>query len=266
MQTATIGLIAAMPEETRPLLAAIGEFREERAGRYAIYRFTIGDRQVCLLESGMGPRNAAEGASRLIETSKPRLILNFGFAGSLSPELKVGEIVSAERLLFFHDGLFSEQQWLTSLQQPLAHQTTFVTTSRITDKKYLAARLPSSISRAVVEMETTAMAKVAGAAGIPFMAIRAITDTLDEELAFTLDEFCDQELNLKLWRVLLTVVRKPRIIPQLARLSGNSRRAGKILAETVMRVVPTLDIGYPLQPPATECGKSRRCSASSSLE
>ena len=92
-------------------------------------------------------------------------------------------------------------------------------------------------------METAAVANVAGAAGIPFMAIRAITDTFDEKLAFTLDEFCDRELNLKMWRVLLAVARKPRIIPQLARLSGNSRRAGHLLAETVVRIVPTLAIG-----------------------
>lgn len=229
MKMSNIGLIAAMPEEIAPLLRRVGRYSREKAGRHKIYRFQAGPLSACLIESGMGPRNATEGASQLIEACTPQVILNFGFAGALSPELKSGDIVSADRLLFSHDGLFSEQQWLTLLQEPVGQQVqqaAFVTTSRITDKKYLADRLPTGIRQAVVEMETAAVAKVAGTAGIPFIAIRAISDELGEELGFTLEEFCDQGLNLKIWRVLLTVARKPWIIPQLVRLGGNSKKAG----------------------------------------
>jgi adenosylhomocysteine nucleosidase len=233
MQKTDIGLIAAMPEEIAPLLRRVGNYHREKAGRRNLYRFQAGPLSACLIESGMGPRNATEGASRLIETCSPQIILNFGFAGALSPGLKVGDIISADRLLFYHDGLFSEQQWLTSLQGPVGQQVkqgSFVTTSRITDKEFLAKRLPAGIRQAVVEMETAAVAKVAGTAGIPFMAIRAISDATDEELGFTLDEFCDHELNLKIWRVLLTVARKPWIIPQLIRLARNSKAAGSNLS------------------------------------
>jgi adenosylhomocysteine nucleosidase len=172
-------------------------------------------------------------------------MLNFGFAGALSPGLKVGDIVSADRLLFYHDGLFSEQQWLTLLQEPVGQQVqgAFVTTSRITDKDFLAKRLPAGIRQAVVEMETAALAKVACTAGIPFMAIRAISDAADEKLGFTLDEFCDRELNVKIWRVLLTVAKKPWIIPQLVRLARHTKTAGNNLSsfvcENLQKIAPT---------------------------
>lgn len=233
MEKIDIGLIAAMPEEIAPFLRQLKDVRRYRSGRCNLYRFRTSSVSACLIESGMGPANATDAASRLIADSSPSAILNFGFAGAITPELKVGDIVIADRLLFFHEGLFSEQQWLTSGLPsfgPHLQRAAFITTSRITDKRSLAGRLPVGIKQALVEMETAAAAKVAAAAGIPFMAIRAISDPADEELGFTLDEFCDKGLNLKIWRVLLTVAKKPWIIPQLIRLAGNSKTAGNNLS------------------------------------
>lgn len=244
MNRTTLGLIAAMPEEIAPLLRISESCRREKAGTFRLYRLRFGSIDACLVESGMGPAHAAEATSRLIEECRPGIILNFGFAGAISPELKVGDIVIANRLLFYHEGLFSEQQGGKPLSEIVGnslHRGTFVTTSRITDKKLLAQRLPSGVSKAVVEMETAAAAKMAWKAGIPFLAIRAISDASDEDLDFTLDEFCDSDLKLRLWRVLYTVARKPRIIPQLVRLARNAKTAGNnltaFLHENIEKIV-----------------------------
>jgi adenosylhomocysteine nucleosidase len=89
-------------------------------------------------------------------------------------------------------------------------------------------------------MESAAIAIVAVENGIPFCGIRAVSDPFDEELGFSLDEFCDQRMRIRIPRVLLTIARKPRIIPQLIRLARNSRVAGASLSQAVERFLSVL--------------------------
>jgi adenosylhomocysteine nucleosidase len=102
-------------------------------------------------------------------------------------------------------------------------------------KSRLAARLPSAAPYPVVEMESAAIAIIAVENGIPFCGIRAVSDPFDEELGFSLDEFCDKKMRIRIPKVLLAIARKPRIIPQLFRLSRNSRVAAESLSQAVGR-------------------------------
>ncbi|MBT0663221.1 nucleoside phosphorylase [Geobacter pelophilus] len=245
-----LGLIAAMQEEIQPLLRIVKPSRMEVIGKRHVWWLGKSE-SICLVESGMGPDNAATATRLLIDIEKPELIVNFGFAGSLTSALCVGDIVMADRLLFMHGRLFSEQSGLsndlsrrhTDMQEKcgcLIHQGSFVTTRTITAKKEIAGRLPAGIAQAVVEMETAAVAQVANKEKIPLLALRAISDGFDDELGFSLDEFCDKDLNLQKWRVMLTLAKKPWIIPQLIRLAGNTKQAGRKLAMAVAGLlVPT---------------------------
>lgn len=244
-QQAVIGMVAAMPEEIRPLLGVMQQVQRETVEGYCLYRFDLGRQRMCLVESGMGPTHAATATRILIDAVQPHLIINFGFAGALAPDLQVGDIVLANRLLFLHEHLFSEQQglsqaatervdaFLSSCKETVSHRTTFVTTGKIVTKKEVALRLPAGAAQSVIEMETSAVARIAQRDGIPLVAIRAISDGLGEELGFGLDEFCDKDLRLQIWRVFVTVGKKPWIIPQLLRLARNSNIAGRKLANVL---------------------------------
>jgi len=105
----------------------------------------------------------------------------------------------------------------------------FASTTAIMPKHRLAALLPVDAPYPVVEMESAAIALLAGEHNIPFVGLRTVSDPFDEELGFALDEFCDGQMRIRISRVLMTVVRKPRIIPQLIRLAGNSRVAAASL-------------------------------------
>jgi adenosylhomocysteine nucleosidase len=69
-----------------------------------------------------------------------------------------------------------------------------------------------------------------------------VSDGADEELGFSLDEFVDEEMKVRLWRVLKAVARKPRIIPQLLRLAGNVKQAGNNLTDALVRVLGDLPL------------------------
>jgi adenosylhomocysteine nucleosidase len=251
----TIGLIAAMPEEIRPLLRRVGPVKRERRGGFTIYRFTGAGKEVILIESGIGAERAARATRALIDAAAPGIILNVGFGGAVLPGPSVGDIVVADRLLFFRERLFSEQRGLApALSQGLttalerictgkgfrSHRGTFVTTGEIIGKRLLAGLLPAGAINPVLEMESAAVARVAHGRSISFAAIRAISDVADEELGFSIGDFTDKEMRIRTWKVLWTLARKPGILPQLLRLGMNSRRAGENLALAVLAVIDAL--------------------------
>jgi len=230
-----------MPQEIAPLLRRVAGYRKERAAGCNLYRFQLAGVPVALIESGMGPRHAAEATTLLIEVAAPSVLLNFGFAGGVLPGTGVGDLVLAERVLYLQEGRLSEParpdaELCRRVAGALAaapvtlHRGIFVTAAVITQKTALAGLLGPEMGHPVLEMETAALLRVAAEAGIPTLALRGVSDAADEELGFSLEEFCDAELRISVARVLRTIAAKPWIIPQLIRLSGNSKRAGKSLA------------------------------------
>ena len=251
----TIGLVAAMPEEIRPLLRRAGKQKRELVSGFDIYRFVIGDREAALIESGIGAERAARATSILIDAVAPGMILNFGFAGAVLPGPKVGDVVMADRLLFFKERLFTEEPGLHwDLSERLAalleaacrgkdfrvQRGTFVTAGEIVAKQRLAGLMPEGTGYPVLEMETAAVARIAARAAIPLVALRAISDGAEEELGFTIGEITDHNMNISAVKLLRTIAGKPRIIPQLIRLARNSRIAGRNLAVALVALLENL--------------------------
>jgi adenosylhomocysteine nucleosidase len=252
MGIGSIGVVAAMPEEIAPLLRRVGrQVRREQSSGWNLYRFERSGVPVTLIESGMGPHHAAAATAALIELAAPEMLLNFGFAGAVRPGLEVGELVLAQRVLLFEKGRFHEQVAPDpALAERLARvlpaagvnlkRGSFITAAEITNKDSLNHLLDGSLAHPALEMETAAFLAEAARAGLPAVALRGISDAAGEELGFSLEEFCDAELRIRLPRVLGTVLRKPWIIPQLIRLAGNTRRAGESLATGVLLALEAL--------------------------
>lgn len=244
MATDCIGLVAAMPQEIAPLLKRMPGYRREEGACCNLYRFSCGGTAVVLAESGLGATRAGAATRELISVVNPRAILSFGFCGGVTPGLQVGDLVLAERVYTLENGATAEaprpDPALASLladasqgwEAPL-RRGSFITAGGILDKRALSRSLGAGVFSPVLEMETAAVLREASRAGVPVAAIRGVSDAADEELGFSIEEMCDAELNLSPLKVLALVLKKPRLVPQLLRLAGNSRKAGLNLAAGV---------------------------------
>ena len=247
----TLGVVAAMPQEIAPLLARIKGYRRDTLAGRNLYRFPMNGTEVFLVESGMGPAHAEAATGALIAHAAPEAILNFGFGGAVLSGLEVAELVLAERVFLL------EGEALTELPPPAPalaalvsehcgkvgvqlRRGGFITACGIKSKVAMASRIGAVTSLPLLEMETAAVLKRAQEAGVPVLAIRGVSDAADEELGFAIEEFCDDELNLSPWRVAGCVLKRPHLMPQLIRLAGNSRRAGRRLALAVELALQTL--------------------------
>ena len=98
--TRPLGVICAMPEEIDHLVARLEgvEAPADRHG-FGFRRGRLEDRPVVLVESGLGKVSAAIVATRLIDRFDCRALLLSGVAGGLDPELGIGDVIVAERLI-----------------------------------------------------------------------------------------------------------------------------------------------------------------------
>lgn len=91
-----IGIICAMKIEVDGLKELMENPEITKKAGLEYISGKIFDKDVVLLECGIGKVNAAVGTQIMIDLFKPDVIINSGIAGSLSKKLIVGDIVISE--------------------------------------------------------------------------------------------------------------------------------------------------------------------------
>jgi len=114
---------------------------------------------IILARSGMDAEKAGRLAENIINDFKPGLIISAGFCGALVKDLKIGDVIVSDL----------KDRKLFCSPQPLF----------TCEEKTAAFRREGAI---VVDMESDAVASAAKKYGIPFIAVKAVSDTLLDEL------------------------------------------------------------------------------------
>ncbi len=235
MEHKTFGLIAAMAAEIKPLLNITGKCSKTKLEGFNLYSFSIAGKQCRLIESGIGMERAARAVKTLISGFSPSILISFGFGGAVRPGMNAGDLAVAGRNFLARESATDPRETVEITIPPgllpvLANtgrkygfsvrQCDLLTSDKILNKKNLTAYLPRDTANPVLDMETWAIARVAMPAKIPLLAIRAISDTADDEIDFGLDRITDREMNIRISRVLLTIASTP---PHIAATDSSGR-------------------------------------------
>jgi adenosylhomocysteine nucleosidase len=154
-------------------------------------------------------------------------------AGGLDPALAAGTLVLPTEVISPTGRVFATApQWRERLSTALgAHRT--VSFGRLltsheplgsVESKAIAFRQTAAVA---VDMESSAVAEIAAAARMPFLAVRAIVDTASDtvpQAALAADTGA-----LRIGHLLAALARAPGDLPALNRLAGRYRRARRAL-------------------------------------
>ena len=235
-----ICVICAIPQETRQLLARFSQKSCGSLSGFKSWGINAAGNSVTIIESGIGGENAAKAASAAILHIKPDLIINSGFCGAVTSNLHVGDIVAADEIYSLNQGVpgqtITHDKNLNNSVLAGYATAEFITADTIYSKSEILKSLPTAAT-AVVEMESYAVASICNERGIPFLAVRAVSDALDTDPSQLFRSIADQNFNIRLPAVMLAVVRRPSLVGQIFTLAKGAKIAGKSLAAAIVNIV-----------------------------
>jgi adenosylhomocysteine nucleosidase len=235
-----IALTAALPQEYRPFLKRGTLWRRVSTRPYTQYLHVGCDREILLVETGMGRKPLQAGLDRVIRKYAPDLLISFGFAGSLHERLEVGDLCRVES--FFHldaaspPGLREPPFYMAASADP----GDFSATSPVRKAAIFTVELPKPKESLVklcgdipslLDMESYHVARFAMEAKIPFLCLRSVSDGCRDAIDFDVEAITDGLGRVRMMRVLGAVARHPQWMRSFLLSWKRSRAAGKTLAD-----------------------------------
>ena len=222
----------------------IREFRRGTWGDADVYTAEVGGAGVGVVLTGVGPKQAALAVSRALEAERDslRFCISSGVAGALRPEYRIGQVLAAASVSV---GLgYAPAESMLETSAPLVSFASelgatpvgrFFTSEHVIVRAEEKRRLGREAD--AVDMESFEILRKCAECGIPAVAIRAVSDTVDEELPLDMNQILDDRGQLSLPRVMGQVVLHPGSLPGLVNLGQRSRRAAESLARFLDRYV-----------------------------
>ena len=220
-----IGIISALSSEGRSLAGqAVPVKKPVRINENA---FVI----VC----GMGGENARIAAQMLIEQNVSALV-SWGTAGALTENIRAGDLILADSVITKGgDSYPFNAEWNKRVANRLCNTSLKIRNGMIAHTDQVLATPENKISlqsatRALAtDMESISIARCAYAANLPCMAVRAIVDESSQVIPEAIINNTDTFGHPALLPLLISLSRKPDLIPSLIHLAKGMKAATKTL-------------------------------------
>jgi adenosylhomocysteine nucleosidase len=214
------------------------------------FRGRLGSTEIIGIATGLGIRRAADAARRAMRLLVSiDLVIATGVAGALGDALRPGDLVLADRLILETDE--EDGSTPTTIAIPSADLARFhaaletrrlgfstgaiLTATRILKDGAAKRNARARTGAFAVDMESAAIAAEARQAGLPFACVRAVLDTIDEEVVGA--ELAGPDGEVRPLAAASFVLRNPTAVVGLARMMRSLNRATTSLAAALEALI-----------------------------
>ena len=218
-------------------------------GDWPRFEAKFGGACVSAVLTGMGQTHALEAVRRVLP-DRPDICISTGLAGALRSGFRPGDVLAARLVSELGEpvAVASHPELLASAVDCGARQVERFATSRTLVSR---AQEKSRLGRhaEAVEMESYTILAEAARHGVPAVAVRAISDTVDFDLPYDFERVRDARGQIRVAGILAQVLRHPSGLPALFALAHDSRVAARHLADFLDVYTGTLgDRLIPVEP------------------
>ncbi len=203
----------------RPVLLVITGLQQEAA-------IAAGDGVATLCSGG----NVEALAALLARQAAPAVgVLSFGLGGGLAPHLQSGDVVIASRIVSEAGPHETDPSWhqasLAALRGIRAYPGAIAGCDAVLVTPQDKARVHAQTSALVVDMESHLAADYAARHGLPFLAIRAVSDPAHRSLPAIASDALRVDGSVDVPKVIRGILRRPGQLPALISAGTDSRKA-----------------------------------------
>ena len=209
-----LAIMGAMEEEIVPLLKYFTNINKINYANNTYYEAKYNNIDIVVAYSKIGKVFSTLTASTMIQKFGCDTLLFSGVAGGINPELKIGDLIVANRLTqhdlditaFGHphgyvpggDVYVNTDEKLKNIALEVAKQNNIKIIEGIiaTGDQFICNEqkkdfIKNTFNADALEMEGASVAVVCNALDVPCLILRAISDTADMDAGFNFDEFLD---------------------------------------------------------------------------
>ena len=221
----TVAIIAALPRE----IASLVRGATADAGLLArgIHLYWVDGAVV--VAAGMGAERAALAVEAALATGNVGMVVSAGLAGGCVAGLAAGTVIEADVVVDARTG----ERFASARGR--GEGGTLVTTDAIASV-HEKARLAKNYGAIVVDMEAATVARMAWAHGLPFRAIKGVSDGYDFELS-SLAKFAGEQGSFRTGAFALHTALRPWEWGKAVELGRGSSRALAALHEALRSVI-----------------------------
>jgi nucleoside phosphorylase len=219
-----VAIVCAMAQEIEPLVRRWKKIRERGL------TFFESEKAVAVV-AGIGSAPAAMAAMTLIAREQPSCLMSAGLAGALRDDLHVGDVLWPRMVI----NAATSRRFETRNLEPNA---TMVSGKAIAGEQR-KRELRDEFQADAIDMEGAGVASIADSCGLPFYAVKAISD----EVSFTmppLNEFVDAKGKLHMFAYGMRALLHPSWWAPSMALARNGRKAALELSKAVEHQIEQL--------------------------
>jgi nucleoside phosphorylase len=228
-----IAVTFALPAESSGFLRRLNNKSRSARNGIQTVRGKIDDREVAVLHTGVGEKVCRYRLPKFLEDQQFDCLISAGFAGALTDELQVGDLLLAKNFSVIE--LNDKHPDFLRLRIQVADLLTVPGLIDSSEERNETARISGA---AAVDMETEFIARACAAHGIPLLSLRVITDTPLESFPAPPDVLFDiEQQRTHMAALIMFFLAHPKRIPRLIAFARRIARARKTLADALVEVI-----------------------------
>ena len=213
-----MGIIAAMQEEMIEIKKIMTDIQEKNIFELIYTTGKINDKEIVLVEAGVGKVNAARATQIMIDNFEIDAIINVGSAGATNEQLNIGDIVIGKKLIqhdfditaFGHpkgyisnvgEYVESDERLIKKIEKAISDIKendfkikigTIVSGDIFCTEIKMKEKVRTKFNADAIEMEGAAIAQVCKLDKVPFIIIKSISDSPNGNNNITFDQFLEK--------------------------------------------------------------------------
>ena len=169
-----VGVLAPMKSELRSVVKAFA-LQPGSVNGVPVHTGSVGNADVVATTTGMGTALATRATERLLGLGEFDRVMVVGIAGGVGPSVGIGDVVIPEVVV---DGTTGTPYRPAPIDAPAARGTIVTSDDFVIDPSRLDALIADGV--VAVDMETGSVAAACAARGVPWSAVRAISDRAED--------------------------------------------------------------------------------------